>query len=210
MANSKIMFIRHAEKPGVYNNQTYGGVNALGQADDKSLVTMGWERAGGVAQIFCKSLATVYPALAQPTLIYAADPNDSSSGKEPSQRPYQTASALAAKLGLTIDTQYKKDKYLDVVKGALQNANAQDEVILISWQHQDILTSAEKGVTVGMAQHLCQLTQQDPATLGLPQNPWPGTRYDMVLVFDLTGGQISQFTQVPQMLLVGDSATLFT
>ena len=44
MGATKIMVIRHAEKPGAYGNQSYGGVNALGAADSESLVTLGWER----------------------------------------------------------------------------------------------------------------------------------------------------------------------
>jgi hypothetical protein len=53
MANgaTQIMVIRHAEKPDTYSGQAYSGVDALGDTcgsdGNESLVTIGWERAGG-------------------------------------------------------------------------------------------------------------------------------------------------------------------
>jgi len=52
MGATKIMIIRHAEKPGTYGNEKYDGIDAKGKADKESLVTLGWERAGGIANLF--------------------------------------------------------------------------------------------------------------------------------------------------------------
>ena len=56
MGATKIMVIRHAEKPGSYNGVQYAGVNNLGTmaGDDgaKHLVTLGWERAGALVTLF--------------------------------------------------------------------------------------------------------------------------------------------------------------
>ena len=50
MGATKIMVIRHAEKPDRYNGKAYSGVNAIGTTcgsdGEESLVTIGWERAG--------------------------------------------------------------------------------------------------------------------------------------------------------------------
>lgn len=51
MGASKIMVIRHAEKPGRYHGAAYRGVTAKGKGDPESLVTLGWERAGALVTL---------------------------------------------------------------------------------------------------------------------------------------------------------------
>jgi len=205
---AKIMIIRHAEKPGAYGdkNVVYFGVDQAGNTDEESLVTLGWQRAGGIASLFAprKPLqAAGLSLLEQPTAIYASDPI--ATKKEPSQRPFQTVSALASKLGITVDIKFKGEDFKDMVSEVLTKSKAKD-VVLISWQHQDILAKA-KGVDSIVAEIVAQ-TQSSLA--GLPTKPWPGDRYDMVLVFDqVKNGQYTRFRQVPQMLLAGDQSTLF-
>jgi hypothetical protein len=62
MGATKIMVIRHAEKPGSYNGAQYAGVNSLGTvAGDggaQHLVTLGWERAGALVTLFAPPLGT--------------------------------------------------------------------------------------------------------------------------------------------------------
>lgn len=210
MGATKIMIIRHAEKPGTYNGQTYTGINALGATDPESLVTLGWERAGGIASLFAPSNGQFQNAeLATPTTIFASDPEEETkkSGKEhePSQRPFQTISALAAKLNITADTSHKKDHYAKMIKHALE----QSGTVLISWQHQDILPKDSGDDCI-----VNELLQQTGTTglTNIPAGPWPGSRYDMVFVLDRPSGSgpFTAFTQVPQMLLAGDSSLLFT
>ena len=50
MGATKIMMIRHPEKPGLYIGRAYSGVDEFGTvsgaAGAKHPVTLGWERAG--------------------------------------------------------------------------------------------------------------------------------------------------------------------
>ena len=119
MGATKIMVIRHAEKPGSYNGAQYAGVNNLGTVagDDgtKHLVTLGWERAGALVTLFAAPWGPKTPSLATPQFLFASDPifkhDDDTSDEGPSQRPYETLTALAAKLSLTIDASHGKNQH---------------------------------------------------------------------------------------------------
>ena len=197
MGATRIMVIRHAEKPGVYDGVRYEGVRADGQADPKSLVTFGWERAGGLVALFAPPRGPA-PGLSTPGFLFAADPEDKGdSGRgngaddEPSQRPYQTLVALARKLGFEINATGKKAKFKDMVDAAALGC---DGVVLIAWQHQDIPE---------ICRHILKHT--DMPRLSVPAT-WPGARYDLVWVFDRPGGSgpVTAFTQIPQLLLAGE------
>jgi len=209
MGPTKIMIIRHAEKPGIYGGVKYDGINAEGHKDESSLVTMGWERAGGIANLFYPSNNVfVNPALVSPGSIYAADPAAKSDGDEPSQRPYQTIAALAAKMKLSsgqLNTSFKKKDYAKMVKSVLELSGT----VLIAWQHQDILPK-DNGADC-IVDEILKQSSTSPSSLPIPAGPWPADRYDMVFVFDRpTGsGPFTNFTQVPQLLLAGDLDTLF-
>jgi hypothetical protein len=196
MGATRIMVIRHAEKPGVYDGVRYDGVRADGKADAKSLVTLGWERAGGLVTLFAPPYGPAQ-GLSTPGFLFAADPEDKGAGgrgngsdDEPSQRPYQTLTAVARKLDLAIDTKGKKAKFKEMADGALEC----DGVVLIAWQHQDI---------PAIGHHVLRHTRT--SGLAVPAD-WPGERYDLVWVFDRpTGsGPVTAFRQVPQLLLAGD------
>ena len=125
MDATKIMVIRHAEKPDTYNGVKYRGVDANGTENEKSLVTLGWERAGALGTLFAPPWGPKAPNLSTPSKLYASDPKSesntdvSASDDEPSQRPYQTILSVAALLGLSIDTHHAKKDYKDMVKKAL-------------------------------------------------------------------------------------------
>jgi hypothetical protein len=197
---TRIMVIRHAEKPGVYGKDTYTGIDLTGKADPESLVTLGWQRAGGLASLFDPFYSGVLPTtLSLPQFLFAADPNDTSSkdkDKEPSQRPYQTILPASLKLNLSIDANHKKKNYQKMVEKALGRAG----VVLVAWQHQDIPSIGNE-----------ILSQTGTSGISVPQT-WPGDRYDLVWVFDRPSGAgvITSFTQVPQMLLAGDQNTIIT
>ncbi|HUC61920.1 MAG TPA: hypothetical protein VMF53_08175, partial [Alphaproteobacteria bacterium] len=166
-----------------------------------SLVTIGWQRAGGLASLFDPFYTDVVPGtLALPQFLFAADPGEESNptssdpDKEPSQRPYQTILPLSLKLNLSVDTKHKKKDYDKMVAKALGRSG----VVLVAWQHQDIPSIGNE-----------ILSQTGTSGITVPQS-WPGARYDLVWVFDRpTGtGPITQFTQVPQMLLAGDQNTI--
>jgi hypothetical protein len=78
MGATKIMVIRHAEKPGNYNGMRYSGVNNLGTtAGDngaKHLITLGWERAGALVTLFAPSWGPKASILATPQFLFASNP----------------------------------------------------------------------------------------------------------------------------------------
>ncbi len=208
MGPTKIMIIRHAEKPGTYGGQEYSGNNAFGDSDAESLVSFGWQRAGGIANLFYPSSGQFQnPDLAAPDFIYASNPATVGK-KEPSQRPYQTIAALAAKMNITPNTSFDKSafKHSDgmVADVLTQSTDKASCVVLISWQHEDILPKAAGDESI--VHELVKRTESQ-ALEGLPRGAWPGSRYDMVFVFDRPSGTgpFTRFTQVPQMLLAGDS-----
>lgn len=190
-----IMVIRHAEKPGEYNGQSYQGVDAAGdlcgKSGSESLVTLGWQRAGALNTLFAPPWGPKTPALLQPAHIYASDP-----AKGSSQRPFETVVPLAALLGLTINAKHKKGDYDVVATDALKK----DAPVLICWQHEDI---ALIGQSI--------LQQTNTTNITLPP-AWPVgangvARYDLVWVFNRPSGSgpIIGFTQFAQMLLQGDA-----
>jgi hypothetical protein len=211
MGATKIMVIRHGEKPGNYDGAQYAGVNSLGTlvGDDgaRHLVTLGWERAGALVTLFTTPWGPKTPLLATPQFLFASDPiakqGDDASDEGPSERPSETLTALAAKLGLITDTSHGINHYANMVTSAL----ACDGVVLIAWQHEDIALTAKIGGP-GISQEI--LTQTGTkGTFNIPTS-WPigqsGARYDLVFVFDRPtgGGPIVRFTLVPQQLLAGD------
>jgi hypothetical protein len=210
-----IMVIRHAEKPDSYNGEQYFGVNAQGTVYGKDaakhLVTLGWERAGGLVLLFTPPWGA-QKGLDTPQFIYAADPDakneatDSGSGSKsegPSRRPYETLTAVASKLHLQINTDYSKKHYDKMVEHALKQPGA----VLICWQHEEIpLENADK--QPGISQWILSKTGT-ASTLGVPRS-WPAAngkaRYDLVFVFrrPAATGPIASFAVIPQFLLPGD------
>ncbi len=211
MGASKIMVIRHAEKPGSYGGAQYAGVNNLGTVagDDgaKHLVTLGWQRAGALVTLFAAPWGPKPPSLATPQFLFASDPtakhDDDTSDEGPSQRPYETLTALAGKLGLTIDSSHGKNHYARMVTSAL----ACEGVVLVAWQHEDIALMTKTGGS-GISREILMQTGTTE-TFNIPTN-WPtgpaGARYDLVFVFNRPGGSgpITGFTLATQQLLAGD------
>src|SRR5215471_9723086 len=102
--------------------------------------------------------------------------------------------ALSAKGGISIVDGYPKAGFADMVTQVLTfNTPQQTSTVLISWQHQDILPKKPSHDSI-----VTELMKQTGTTgLPIPQNPWPGDRYDMVFVFDRPGGTgpLTKFTQ---------------
>lgn len=173
-----IMIIRHAEKPA--GSGTPQGIDVNGNAEPHSLTVAGWTRAGALVELFAPGAGSLRAGLARPTAIYAAG----GTGGE-GQRPRETVSPLAARLGLSVTTTFAKGGEAALAAEAAHRPGA----TLISWQHEEIpaLTTAVGTIT--------------PA----PPQSWPDNRFDVVWVLAPTAAGWS-FTQVPQLLLAGDSA----
>jgi hypothetical protein len=183
---TKIMLIRHAEKPP--SNPPPHGIDINGDQDTESLIVQGWQRAGALVVFFAPSVGPFQNSeIATPSTIYASQIAKGSS----SERPQETVTPLIAKLGggnVTQNFNFPKGQEQDVAGSAM----ACSGVVLICWEHQSIPL----------------ITKWFPIS---PNNPnsvpteWPNGRYDVVWVFDLdsTGGYC--FYEVPQLLLAGDT-----
>jgi hypothetical protein len=200
---TRIMIIRHAEKPGVYNGQTYFGVNAEGTASGKygakELITLGWARAGALVTLFAPPWGPK-ATLATPQALFGSSPGDSSDGdnnSNPSQRPYETLTPLAAALGsngqaLPINKSFSKKQYDKMVTAAL----ACNGPVLVCWQQEGI---------PAIGQSILTQTKTPSASITIPTS-WPSNRYDLVWIFDRSNGEgpVTSFSILAQMLLAGD------
>ncbi len=175
-ASDIIMLIRHAEKPTGAGSPN--GVTADGRESAGSLTVTGWTRAGALVGLFAPAHGEPPAGLVRPTAVWAADPR----GDE-GQRPQQTVTPLAARLGITVNTRFGKGQEVDL---AAQLITGQGNA-LVAWQHQEI---------PAIIAHLGQITPTPPLK-------WPGDRYDLVWVFARSGSGWT-FTQIPQLLLAGD------
>jgi hypothetical protein len=172
-----IMIIRHGEKPS--DDDSSPGIDPDGTANSHSLTARGWARARALADLFAPPTGAPRPGLARPTAIYAAG----GSGGE-GLRTRETVAALAARLGVSIDTRFSKGD-----ETALAHEVAgHDAPTLICWQHGEIPT---------IATAFTEVTPSPPAS-------WPDDRYDLVWTISPTDGGWS-FHQIPELLLSGDS-----
>jgi hypothetical protein len=198
---TKIMVIRHAEKP----DATHDGVTGHGKEDKESLIVRGWQRAGALAALFDPTNGPLQNAhLAVPKVIYASDPEkaseaDDDDGKKgsKSKRPLETITPLAERLGIKdkVNVKFAKGEEKHMVESVL----AESGVVLISWQHQKI---------PDIAKHI---VGSKPPTKPIPSK-WPGDRFDIVWVFTPPASASGQwgFDQVPQQLLSGDANTVLS
>jgi broad specificity phosphatase PhoE len=180
MTTTKIMLIRHAEKP---NGEQ--GVMPDGTINAEALTPTGWRRAKALVGLFDPpGGGFANPHLATPRAIFASGAGH----HDGSLRPQQTVAPLATTLDLQVDTDYRKGREGELVAAA----TAAGGVVLIAWQHEAIPQIAD-------------LIRGDPS--GIPQT-WPGGRFDIVWIFDRLAGGGWSFVQVPQRLLPDDSSNL--
>ena len=184
MSSLTLLIIRHAEKPNELSPDP--GLTANGSPDGKSLLIRGWQRAGSWSALFGARLGgDDFP---QPAVIYAADP-EATDGNDPSKRPFETISPLAARLSLTPVVSYclgQERQLVDEIVGLTG-------IVLVCWEHKAIGRAIVPAVTGG---------QTLP---GVPAS-WDGARFDVVLRFDRSvPGAPWSFRQLFPRLLSGDS-----
>jgi hypothetical protein len=185
MPPSKIMLIRHAEKPG--DPLPSFGVKEDGTRSQHSIVVQGWQRAGALIAFFA---APTLAEISVPAYLYAAsfdtrtDPSGKANAEDVSRsrRAIETITPLAHRLGLTADQTFAvgdEDRLA-------ANHVLRDGAVLVAWEHKHLPLIA------------AHLTPSAPKT-------WPGDRFDVVWVFDRDGSGSYRFLQVAQKLLAGDS-----
>jgi len=174
---TKIMVIRHAEKP----DSTLNGVKESGEASKHDLIVRGWQRAGALVCFFAPTNGLLQSAkLAQPEYLFASNPSDDgdqagdagSNGESKSHRPEETIKPLSEKLNVQIDLTWSKGQETEVAAAA----QACDGVVLIAWQHEAIYKIANAilgnlsapqtrllGIPVTTAGALTPITQNAPA-----------------------------------------------
>jgi hypothetical protein len=174
---SKIMIIRHAEKPNGY----YKGISEKGLMEPESLIVKGWQRAGALSGLFNpKNKSLKKGKLSIPDVLYASPAGIHSKSK----RPVQTIKPLSRVLKLSINRKFGRDDF----KAMVAHAMKQEGSVLICWQHE----------------HIPQMARQILTNNGAPKY-WPSDRFDLVWVFNLDAatGEYS-FSQLAQKLLPGD------
>ena len=180
---TKVMLIRHAEKP--LGSSGPCGVTAEGEREKESLTVRGWQRAGALAHLFAPADGRFPdPSLARPQFLYASKPKRQNG----SRRSVETITPLAEKLATRINCNFTRSETAEMLEDAL----ACGGVVLICWQQEYLPEIANR--ILG-----------DETTA--PQD-WPDDRYDMIWVLDrdAVSGRYS-LKQVPQLLLMGDWPT---
>jgi broad specificity phosphatase PhoE len=181
---SVMMLLRHAEKP--LGNGPPHGVTIDGAPDLESLTPRGWQRAGALVGLFVPNpLHSRPPDLPTPTHLFACQIGGNSSS---SQRPLETLLPLGERLGILVDSRFRKEEVGELVRAV----RTIDGVVLLAWEHHLIPS---------IANMIAEETSRVPQI-------WPDDRYDLVWVFEYTGqGGGVEFREVPQMLLAGDQQT---
>lgn len=179
---SKIMIIRHAEKPA--DDGSIDGVSVSGAQDAEDLIVRGWQRSGALARFFAPvNGPPADPRLATPVFIFASAIGSHSN----SLRPQHTVLELANLLGQQLILTHAKGDEAELVADVL----GRDGAVLIAWEHEAIPDIANQ--ILG-----------DQTTC--PQ-VWPGSRFDVVWIFDPKPGSAGwTFSQASQLLLTGDLA----
>ena len=180
---TKIILLRHAEKPA--KDGAPHGINRKGERNKESLTVRGWQRAGALTNLFVPANGHLqHPSLATPKFLFASKPLL----RKGSRRSLQTIMPLGERLGIKVNSEYQRAEF----ESMLEEVFACSGVVLICWQREYL---------PNIASLILRSKKGAPAD-------WPEDRYDMIWIFDLHRATSSyRFTQIPQLLLGGDSTT---
>jgi hypothetical protein len=183
-----IYIIRHAEKP---LKPPLSGVDYQGSQNEHSLLPRGWQRSGALAALFHPEFGPMREGLLTPTVLVA--PSWGHPGKTAAHRSYQTIQGLSEHLDLPIKSEFAQGQEQQLADNLVGNNSG---VVLICWEHKHIpVIASSLPVVDGTA---------------IPRK-WPGDRYDVIWSFTLLpepGPVRYTFSQMPQQLLSGDTATV--
>ena len=172
-----IMVIRHGEKPTKSHEV---GFRADGTTDNEALTIRGWQRAGALVTLFDPYDDRMRPGLRRPDRIYAAKAGHG--GHHLRER--ETVTPLADKLGMHVHHHHPVSAIAHLASEIAPLSGA----TLVCWEH------------VALPRIVEGLGVVHPS----PPTSWPGNRFDLVWVFARRGSEW-EFTQIPQLLLAGDS-----
>jgi hypothetical protein len=186
-----IFIIRHGEKPPAPNPSSTAptiGIDVDGNPDSSSLTPLGWQRAGALATLFSPYGGQLRAGILTPTELFSP----SYPKGAPGHRTHDTIFPLSQLLpGVTFDdTTYAEGDEKWLAKAVAAQTTG---VTLICWEHSHIPT---------IANHIVGKANESE----IPQT-WPGDRFDVIWAFTSSSGGYS-FTQLPQMLLFGDSTSV--
>jgi hypothetical protein len=185
-----IYIIRHAEKP---LKPPLSGVDFQGGHNEHSLLPRGWQRSGALAALFHPDFGPMRAGLRTPTMLVA--PTWGHPGKTAAHRAYQTIQGLSEQLELPITTEFAQGQEKQLADSLVRSCPG---VALICWEHH----------------HIPAIASALPLVSGTAiPHKWPGHRYDVLWAFTLgpgPGPARYTFSQTPQLLLAGDSATVIS
>lgn len=178
MNTLKIIIIRHAEKPGEGGEPPFG-VSEEGRPDPRRLSPLGWQRAGALVAWFGRPSGD---AIRTPATLFAPDPHGTS------HRAHETLAPLGRFLRLPVHADLPVGEEAALARAVLAAAGP----VLIAWEHKAL-------------PRLAKLLAGD--ALRCPPE-WPSDRFDLAWVLDRDAADRWRFSQVPQLLLSGDSPAL--
>jgi hypothetical protein len=181
-AATKIMLIRHAEKPA--KDDAPYGVTRKGERSKESLEVRGWQRAGALINLFAPANAkSKNHSLAKPQFLFASKPLR----RKGSRRPIETITPLAEKLAIKINSDFQRSQIESMIDEAFRCRGA----VLICWQRE----------------YIPEIAAYILGNKKIAPRDWPEDRFDMIWVFDLNRSSSKyRFKQVPQKLLGGDGS----
>jgi hypothetical protein len=180
---TKIMLIRHAEKPA--KDSSPYGVTAEGERSKESLEVRGWQRAGALANLLAPTNGHFqHASLAKPKFLFASKPLR----RKGSRRPIETLTPLAQKLAIRINSSFQRSDF----ERMLEKVFSCNGVVLICWQRE----------------YIPQIASYILGNKKIAPLVWPEDCFDMIWVFErVRSSSKYTFKQVPQKLLGGDLAT---
>jgi hypothetical protein len=189
-----IYIIRHGEKPEEPTPrravESHRGVDFHGNQNEHSLLPRGWQRSGALAALFDPSQGPLRAGLRVPRMLIS--PSYGDSGKNAQHRTHQTIRGISDRLGIAIATDFAKG-HEPQLAAALKKSGP--GAVLICWDHA----------------HIPALASALPLVDGtVVPKTWPDDRFDVIWAFTLDTNDEYSFSQVPQLLLSGDSDTIIS
>jgi hypothetical protein len=103
-------------------------------------------------------------------------------------RPIETVNPLANALGVTINSDFTRLQFSEVVNAVKTNPAYDGKMVLLSWEHKAI---------PGLAQEFCAEGATVGACDAVP-GKWSGSVFDQAWILNFTGGQVTSFQIIPE------------